>query len=82
MARHSTKVQLNVRAMRVVTGANRLALCTRQARDRRNRVGELEPSADEGEVDTREIQGLDMEREVTMSETNAEIEMGATASND
>jgi len=84
MGRQSRKVAPNGRETREVTGANRVALSTRQARDTRNREEEGEPTADEEQGDTREMEGAEMEREVTMSETTAEIEteMGAAASND
>jgi len=82
MARRSGKVQPCGRETMEVTGANRVALGTRQARDITN--GEGEPTADEeqGETGEMEMEGTQVEKEVTMSETTAEIEMGAAASND
>ena len=82
MARQSRKVQPSGRETREVTGANRVALGTRQARDITN--GEGEPTADEeqGETGEMEMEGTEVEKDVTMSETTAEIEMGAAASND
>jgi len=65
-----------------VTGANRVALGTRQARGIRDDEGE--PMADEEADDTREKEGAKGERDVMMAETawEIEIEMGAAASND
>jgi len=84
MARQSRKVQPNGRVTSEVTGANTVALGTRQARDTRNGEGEGEPTANKEQGDTWEMEGADMEMEkhVTMSEITAEIEMGAAASND
>jgi hypothetical protein len=82
MARQSRKVQPNGRETREVPGANRVALGTRQARDTRKNEGEGEPTADEEQGDTGEMEGAEMEKAVTMSETTTEIEMGAAASND
>jgi len=82
MACQSRKVQLNGRGTREVTGANRVALGTRPARDTRNAEGHGEPMANEEQGDTGEKEGAEMEKDVTMSETTAEIEMGAAASND
>jgi len=46
--------------------------------------GEGEPTASEEQGDTGEMEGaeMEMEKDVTMSETTAEIEMGAATSND
>ena len=65
-----------------MTGANRVALGTRQARGIRDDEGE--PMADEEADDTREKEGAKGERDVMMAETawEIEIEMGAAASND
>jgi hypothetical protein len=65
-------------------GANRVVLGTRQARDTTNGEGEGEPTADKGQGETVEMEWTEMETDVTMSETTAEIkiEMGAAASND
>jgi len=81
MVQQSRKVQQSGRQMRQVTGANRPALGTRHARSIRN--GDGEPTADEeqGETREREMEGIEVEKDVTMSETTAEIEMGAAASN-
>jgi len=82
MARQSRKVQPNGHETRQVTGANTVALGTRQARDIRNGEGEGKPMADEEQGDTGEMEGAEMEQDVTMSETTAEIQMGAATSND
>ena len=70
--------------MREVTGANRVALGTRQARGIRDDEGE--PMADEEADDRREKEGAKGEGDVIMAETagkiEIEIEMGAAASND
>jgi hypothetical protein len=65
-------------------GANRVALGTRQARDTGNGDGYGEPTANEEQGNTGEMDGaeMEMEKDVTMSETTAEIKMGAAASND
>jgi len=67
---------------RGVTGANRVALGTRQARG--IRYDEGEPMADEEADDTRQQEGGKGERDGIMAETagEIEIEMGAAASND
>jgi len=82
MARLSRNVQPSGRETREVTGANRVRLRTRQARDITH--GEGEPTADEeqGETRQRDMEGTEVEKDVTMSETTAEIKMGAAASND
>jgi hypothetical protein len=84
-ARQSRKTGLEGHAsMREVTGANRVALGTRQARGIRDDEGE--PMADEEVDDTREKEGAKGEGDVIMAETageiEIEIEMGAAASND
>jgi hypothetical protein len=83
-ARQSRKVQPHGRETREVTGANRVVIGTRQARDTSNREGEGEPTAKEEQTDTGQIEvaEMKMEKDLTMSETTAEIEMGAAASND
>ena len=83
MARQSRKVQPNGRVTREVTGATRVALGTRHAKDPTNGEGEGEPTAYEEQGDTGEMEGAEMvlENDVTMSETTAEIEMGAASSN-
>ena len=65
-----------------MTGANRLALGTRQARGITDDKGE--PMADEEADDTRETEGAKGERDEVMAETagEIEIEMGAASSND
>jgi hypothetical protein len=75
MARQSRKVQPSGRETREVTGANRVGLGTRQARDITN--GEGEPTADEdqGKTGEMEMEETEVEKEVTISETTAEIEM-------
>jgi hypothetical protein len=60
MARQSRKVQPNRRETWEVTGANRVALSTRQARDTRNGEGEGEPIANEEQGDTGEMEGVPM----------------------
>ena len=62
------------------TGANRTALGIRQGRNIRNEVGEW--MADGEADDTGEKAVMEEERDVTMTETTGETEMGATASND
>jgi len=57
-------------------GANRVTLGTGQARNT-----EGEPMADEKERDTGEMEVAEVEKDMTVSETTAEIEMGAAASN-
>jgi hypothetical protein len=84
-ARQCRKTGLEGHAsMREVTGANRVALGTRQARGIRDDEGE--PMADEEADDTREKEGAKGEGDVIMAETageiEIEIEMGAAASND
>jgi hypothetical protein len=61
-----------------------VALGTRHARDTRNGEGEGLPTANEGQGDTGEMEGakMGMEKDVTMSESTAEIKLGAAASND
>jgi hypothetical protein len=70
--------------MREVTGANRVALGTRQSRGIRDDEGE--PMADEEADDTRENDGAKGEGDVITAETTGEIEIeieiGATTSND
>jgi hypothetical protein len=62
------------------TKANRTALGIRQARDIRNEAAE---AMTEGEADdTGENAVAEEERDVTMTETAGETEMGAAASND
>jgi hypothetical protein len=82
MARQSREVQPSGRETREVTGAKRVALGTRQARDITNEEGE--PTADQGQAETGEMEmkGTDVGKDVTRIETTAEIEMGAAASND
>jgi len=84
MARQSRKVQPNGRETGEVMGANRVALGTRQARDTGNGEGEVELMANEEQGDTWEIVGgeIEMEKDVTMSETTAEIEMGVDVSSE
>jgi len=84
MARQSRKVQPNGREMRAMTGAIRDAVGTRQASDTRNGEGEGEPKANQEQGNTVEMEGaeMEMEKDMTMSETTAEIEMGAATSND
>jgi len=67
---------------REATGANRGALVTRQTGNTRN--AEWEPMADEEDGDTgeMEMEGAEVEKDVTMSESTAEIEMGAATCND
>jgi hypothetical protein len=62
-----------------VTGAERVAFGTRQPRNT-----EGEPIANEEECETGEIEmeGADVEKDVTRCETIAEIKMGAATSND
>jgi hypothetical protein len=84
-ARQSRKTGLEGHAsMRKVTGANRVALSTRQARGIRDYAGE--PMADEDKDDTREKDRVKGEGDVIMAKTAWEIEMeikmGAAASND
>jgi len=59
-------------------------LGTRQARDPRNREGEGELMANVDQGDTTEMEGaeMEMENDVPMSETTAEIEMGGGTSKD
>jgi len=73
MARQSRKVQPSGRKTTEVMAANRVALGTRQARDIRN--GEVELTADEeqGETGEIEVDGMEVEKDETMSETTAEI---------
>ena len=68
------------REKRDVTGANRRALSTRQARGTENRDGET--IADGAEGDPGGMEGVEVEKDVTMSETTPEIEMGAAAFDD
>jgi len=84
MARQCRKGQPNGRDTSEVTGANRVALGTRQATDTINVEGEGEPTANKEQGDTGEMERaeMEMEKDVTMSETTAEIEMGAASSND
>jgi hypothetical protein len=65
-------------------GATRVVLGTTQARDTRHGQGEGEPTAINEQGDTGEMEGAEMEmgKDVTMSETTAEIEMGTAASNE
>jgi hypothetical protein len=80
MARQSRRMQLKEREMGGGTGANRSALGIRQAKDITNEAGE--PIAD-GEADnTGEKVVAEEERDVTVTETARETEMGAAASND
>jgi len=72
-------MQRNGQETREVTGANRVALGTWQAR---NTEGELMADDEEGDTGKMEMEGAEVEHDVTMSETTAEIEMGAAASND
>ena len=62
-------MQPNGRETREVTGANRVALGTRQAENTRNGAGE--PMADEEDGDNGEMtmEGAEVEKDVTMSET-------------
>jgi len=80
MTRQSRRVDPNGRETREVIGANRVALGTMQARNTRNREGE--PMADKEGGNTGEMEVAEVERDVTMSETTAEIKMGAATSND
>ena len=75
MARQSRRVQPNGRERREGKGASRAVLGTRQARNTRN--GDGEPMADKQEGDTGEMkmEGAEVEEDVTMSETTAEIEL-------
>jgi len=82
MARHSRKVQPSGQEAREVTGANRVALSTMQARDITIREGEPTADDEQGETGEMEMEGTEVEKGVTMSETTAEIEMVATASHD
>jgi len=82
MARQSRKLQPNGREMREVRGANRVELGTRKARDSRNGEGEADRTANEEQGDTREMEGAEMGKDGTISETTAEIEMGPAAFND
>jgi len=79
MVRQSRQWQPNVRETRELTWANRVALGTRQAR---NTEGESIADEEEGDTGEMEMEGAEVENDVTMSETNVESEMGATASND
>jgi len=62
------------------TGANKPALGIRQARDIRNEAAErmVDGEAD----DTGEMAVMEDDRDVNMTETARETEMGATASHD
>jgi len=82
MARESRKVQPSGRQTREVTGAIRVALGTRQARDSTTRDGEPTAEEEQGETGEMEMEGTEVEKDVIMSETTAEIEMGAATSND
>jgi hypothetical protein len=81
VAHQESKVQPNGRETREVMGANRGIHRNRLARDTRNGVGEGEPTSVVEPGDTGEMQGADMEKQVTISMTTAEIEMGDAASN-
>jgi hypothetical protein len=80
MARQSRRMQPKERETGEGTGANRTALGIMQARDIRNEAGE--PMADGEADDTGEKAVAEEERDVTMTETAGETEMGAAASND
>jgi len=84
MARQNRNVQPNGRETREVTGANSVALGTTKAGDTRNIQGDEEPTANEEPGNTGEKEGAEMEmqKDVTISETTAEMEMEAAASND
>jgi len=82
MARQRRKVQPSRRETREVTRANRVALGSRQARDIRNVEGEPTADEEQGETGEMDMEQKKVEKDVTMSETTAEIEMGAAASND
>ena len=82
MAIQSSKVQPTGPVTREVTGANRVALGTRQARDIIYREQELTADEEHGGSREMEMEGMEVENDETMSETTAEIEMGAAASND
>jgi hypothetical protein len=62
------------------TGANRTALGIRQARDIKNEAGE--PMADGEADDIGEKAVAEEKRDVSMTETTGETEMGAAASSD
>jgi len=79
--RQSRKVQPNGRETRDVTGANRGVLGSRHARDRTNGDGDGKPTADENQGNPGEMDEEELEKDVTMSLTTAEIETGAAASN-
>jgi hypothetical protein len=79
MTRQSRRVQPNGRETREVTGANRVALGTRHAR---NTEGEPMADKEEGETVEMEMVWPKVEKDVTMSETPAEIKMGVASSND
>jgi len=81
MAQSSRRVQPNGQETREVVGANRVALGTRQARNRRNREGESLAENEEGDTGEMVVEGAEGENDVTTRETTAEIEMGGAASN-
>jgi len=68
--------------MTEVTGAIRVALGIRQARNTRHREGEPMADKEEGDTGDMEMQGAEVGKDVTMRETTTEIEMEAADSND
>ena len=70
----------NGREMSGITGTNRVAHGTRQERDIRDK--EPKPMAYEAVDNTREMQGAEELRDVTMTETAGETTIGTAASND
>jgi hypothetical protein len=82
MAQQSRKMQSNGRETREVTGANTVALGNRQASDSRDREEDGEPTANDEQGDTGETDRGEMGKDVTMSETTAQIKIGAATSND
>jgi len=63
-------------------GANRVGPATRQAGNTRNEEREPMAYEEEGDIGEMELEGADVEEDMIISESTAEIEMGAAASND
>jgi len=80
MVRQSRRMQPKERETGGGTGANRTAIGVARARDTRNEAGE--PMANGEADDTGQKALAEEERDVTMTETSGETEMGAAASND
>ena len=78
IARQGRRLPPERRETGSVTGVKSVAPGTRQTRDRRTQEGE--PIAEEEYTGEREA--VEDERDVTMTETAGETEMGAAASND